>query len=73
MKDLGVESKNNYAIRLTTVDQNVKEKRFLFPMFDSQREEIQWLAQDKPNPFNVRIATLYMTPLTPKFASVAPT
>lgn len=39
-------------------------------MFDSQTEEMQWLAQDKPKPFKVRIAKLCVTPLTPAFASV---
>lgn len=41
-------------------------------MFDSQRKETQ-LAQDKPKPFNVSIAKMYVTPLTPTFASVAST
>lgn len=30
-KDLAVESKNNYAILLTTIDQNVKEKKVSLP------------------------------------------
>lgn len=71
--DIGEESKNNYAAIYCWQPiwiKMLKKRRVTHSYFWFLKGE-QWIAQDKQSPINVRIAKLFVTSLTPTFASVA--
>lgn len=71
--DIGEESKNNYAAIYCWQpiwNKMLKKRKVTHSSFWFSKGE-QWVTQDKPNPIYVRIAKLFVTSLTPTFASVA--